>query len=36
MKINVIYIPSNYRVKLWWFRQTQSANGIAEWEKVDE
>jgi len=31
--IDVKYIPSEYRVKLWWFTNTKRA-GIAEWEKV--
>lgn len=37
MKINILYIPAAYKVKLWWFIAAKSDHwpiGIAEWERI--
>ena len=35
MKINVTYIESTYKVKLWFFKTNlPGVYGIAEWEKI--
>ena len=36
MKINITYIPSEYKVTLWWFNATTNKRqGIAEWNMID-
>jgi hypothetical protein len=37
MKIRVTYIPSEYKVSLWWFSPYHiGIAGIAEWVQINE